>query len=95
MLRGHAIIVVLSSFGVWILEALAFASIARGFGVNLSLPESLMLLSLASLSTLVPTAPGYVGTYQLVFAHVFGMFGYQQATGIIAATAVHFVAPAR
>ncbi len=88
VLRGHAIIVVLSSFGVWILEALAFASIARGFGVNLSLPESLMLLSLASLSTLVPTAPGYVGTYQLVFAHVFGMFGYQQATGIIAATAV-------
>ena len=60
----------------------------RSFGVSLSPPESLMLLGLASLSTLVPTAPGYVGTYQLVFAHVFHMFGYQQATGIIAATAV-------
>ena len=47
-----------------------------------------MLLGLASLSTLVPTAPGHVGTFQLVFAHVFQMFGHQQATGFIAATAV-------
>ena len=88
VLRGHATIVVLCSIGVWILEVLALASVVRSFGVSLSPPESLMLLGLASLSTLVPTAPGYVGTYQLVFAHVFQMFGYQQATGIIAATAV-------
>ena len=47
-----------------------------------------MLLGLASLSTLVPTAPGYLGTYQLVFGHVFQLFGYSQTIGIIAATAV-------
>jgi uncharacterized protein (TIRG00374 family) len=88
VLRGHATIVVVYSIGVWILEVLALASMVRSFGVSLSPPESLMLLGLASLSTLMPTAPGYVGTYQLVFAHVFHMFGYQQATGIIAATAV-------
>ena len=88
VLRGHAIIVAVCSIGVWILEVAALASVARSFGVGLSPPESLMLLGLASLSTLVPTAPGYVGTYQLVFAHVFHMFGYQQATGIIAATAM-------
>jgi uncharacterized membrane protein YbhN (UPF0104 family) len=88
VLRGHATIVALCSIGVWILEVLALASVVRSFGVSLSPPESLMLLGLASLSTLVPTAPGYVGTFQLVFAHVFGMFGFPQATGIIAATAV-------
>ena len=49
------------------MEVLALASVVRSFGVSLSPPESLMLLGLASLSTLVPTAPGYVGTYQLVF----------------------------
>jgi uncharacterized membrane protein YbhN (UPF0104 family) len=47
-----------------------------------------MLLGLASLSTLVPTAPGYIGTYQLVFGHVFGIFGYSEAIGFIAAIAV-------
>ena len=88
VLRGHATVVAVCSIGVWILEVLALASVVRSFGVSLSPPESLMLLGLASLSTLVPTAPGYVGTFQLVFAHVFRMFGYQQATGIIAATAM-------
>jgi uncharacterized protein (TIRG00374 family) len=88
VLRGHARVIALYSIGVWILEVLALASVVRSFGVSLSPPESLMLLGLASLSTLVPTAPGYVGTYQLVFAHVFQMFGYQEATGIISATAV-------
>ncbi|MGD0076050.1 MAG: lysylphosphatidylglycerol synthase transmembrane domain-containing protein [Candidatus Binataceae bacterium] len=88
VLRGHATVVAACSIGVWILEVLALASVVRSFGVSLSPPESLMLLGLASLSTLVPTAPGYVGTFQLVFAHIFAMFGYPQATGIIAATAV-------
>jgi len=88
VLRGHATIVVVYSIGVWILELIALASVVRSFGVSLSPRESLMLLGVASLSTLVPTAPGYVGTYQLVFAHVFHRFGYQETTGIIAATAV-------
>lgn len=87
VLRGHAASVIVFSVGVWALEVLALAAVVRGFGVTLSLPETLMLLGLASLSTLVPTAPGYVGTYQLVFAHVFQIFGYQEATGVIAATA--------
>ncbi len=88
VLRGHATVVAACSIGVWILEVLALASVVRSFDVTLSPPEGLLLLGLASLSTLVPTAPGYVGTYQLVFAQVFHMFGYQPATGIIAATAV-------
>ncbi len=88
VLRGHATVVAVCSIGVWIFEVLALASVVRSFGVSLSPPESLMLLGLASLTTLVPTAPGYVGTFQLVFAHVFHMFGYQPATGIIAATAL-------
>ena len=33
-------------------------------------------------------APGYVDTYQSVFAHVSAIFGYQQATEIIAANAM-------
>ncbi len=88
VMRGNATTVVLCSIGVLALDTLTLASIVRGFGVSLAPPESLMLLGLASLSTLVPTAPGYIGTYQLVFAHVFQMFGYPQATGNNAATAV-------
>ena len=88
MLRGNATIVAVCSIAVWSFEALALAAIVRSFDVSLILPETLMLLSLASLSTLVPTAPGYVGTYQLVFGHVFQIFGYPNTIGVIAATAV-------
>lgn len=87
VLRGNTTAVVLCSIGVWGLEVLALGSLVRGFGVSLSPPQSLMLISLATLSTLVPTAPGYVGTYQLVFAHLFHIFGYPQTSGVIAATA--------
>ncbi len=88
VLRGNATIVALCSIGVWGFEAVALAAIVRSFGVSLMPPETLMLLGLASLSTLVPTAPGYVGTYQLVFGHVFQIFGYPNTIGVVAATAV-------
>jgi hypothetical protein len=88
VLQGNATTVILCSIVIWALEAVALGSIVRSFGISLSLPETLMLLGLASLSTLVPTAPGYVGTYQLVFGHVFQMFGYPETIGIVAATAV-------
>ena len=88
VLRGNATIVVVCSIGIWTLEAIALAAIVRSFELSLKPPETLLLLGLASLSTLVPTAPGYVGTYQLVFGNVFKIFGYPQSTGVIAATAV-------
>jgi uncharacterized protein (TIRG00374 family) len=88
VLRGNSTTVVLYTIGVWTLEVVALAGMVRSFGVSLAPPELLMLLSLASLSTLLPTAPAYVGTYQLVFGYVFRMFGYQQTIGIVAATAV-------
>jgi glycosyltransferase 2 family protein len=88
VMKGNVLTVVLCSICVMALDALTLASIVRGFGINLTLPEALMLLGLASLSTLLPTAPGYVGTYQLVFGHLFQTFGYPQTIGIVAATAV-------
>jgi glycosyltransferase 2 family protein len=87
VMRGNTTAVALSSIGVWSLEAIALGSIVRSFGVSLSPAETSMLLGLASLSTLVPTAPGYIGTYQLVFGHVFRMFGYSETIGVVAATA--------
>lgn len=87
VLRGNAGAVVLCTLSVWALEFVALGSIVRGFGVDLAPSECLLLLGFSSLSTLVPTAPGYVGTYQLVFARAFQLFGYSQTVAIIAATA--------
>jgi glycosyltransferase 2 family protein len=88
VLRGRTWAIVLSSIGIWSLEAIALASIVRSFGINLSAAEAAMLLGLASLSTLAPTAPGYIGTYQLVFGHVFRMLGIPDVIGVVAASAI-------
>jgi uncharacterized protein (TIRG00374 family) len=88
VLRGNTAAVLSCSIGILLLDALVLACIVRCFGVSLSPSESLMLLALASLSTLLPTAPGFVGTYQLVFANILHMFSYQHTIGIIAATTV-------
>jgi uncharacterized membrane protein YbhN (UPF0104 family) len=84
--RQRAILVLVCSVGVWILEAVAVKSIVLGFGIALSVPQTLFLISLASLSTLLPTAPVYLGTYQFVFAQVFALFGYSESAGVVAAT---------
>jgi uncharacterized protein (TIRG00374 family) len=88
VLRGNSKAVVLLSLAVWLFEIGALAGVVRSFGIALSPAESLMLLGLSSLSTLIPTAPAYVGTYQLVFAHAFRIFGYAPTVGIAAATAM-------
>jgi uncharacterized protein (TIRG00374 family) len=87
VLRGNAATVVLCTLGVWALEFVALGSIVHGFGIELAPSECLLLLGFSSLSTLVPTAPGYVGTYQLVFVRAFQLFGYPQTIAIAAATA--------
>jgi uncharacterized protein (TIRG00374 family) len=86
--RGHTGAIILCSLGVWVLEVTALGIIVGAFGVQLTLLQTVMLMALASLSTIIPTAPGYLGTYQFVFAQMFGLFGYKESIGIVAATAV-------
>jgi uncharacterized membrane protein YbhN (UPF0104 family) len=86
--RGNVRAIVLWSLVIWALEILALGSTARAFAVSLSMPQLMALIALASLSTLLPTAPAYLGTYQLVFAHMFAQFGATQGVGIVVATAM-------
>ena len=79
------------SIGIWIAEGAAIWCMVRSIGAVLSPGDTMVLLSIASLSTLLPTAPGYVGSYQLAFAISFSLFGASQAQGIAAATVTQAV----
>jgi uncharacterized membrane protein YbhN (UPF0104 family) len=59
------------SVGAWILviamkgaEALAIAAVQRGFGVEISLSGTLLVLAAVLLGTMIPVAPGNLGTYE-------------------------------
>lgn len=86
--RGQIATTILCSLGVWVLEVIALGCVARAFAVTLSVPQIVVLLALGSLSTLIPTAPGFLGTFQFVFAQVFALFGYPQSVGVVVATTV-------
>jgi hypothetical protein len=75
------------SLAVWLLEGLALWSVLRAVQVSLSWQQILTSLGVTSLSTLIPSAPGYVGTYQYAYVFTLGLFGYAPAQGIAAATA--------
>ena len=72
--------------GVWIFEVLTLACVTRAFAAGLSIPQTIVLMVLGSLSTLIPTAPGFLGTFQFVFGQVFGWFGYPESVGVVVST---------
>lgn len=80
--------VALFSLLVWVLEAIAHWSVLQALQLSLSWTPMLLIVGVVNLSTLIPSAPGFAGTYQYAYAFVLGLFGYTPASGIAAATAV-------
>jgi uncharacterized membrane protein YbhN (UPF0104 family) len=74
------------TLGIWSLEAVALGCILHGSGIDFGLFELLLVLGLANLSTLVPTAPAYLGSYQFSYAVTFLALGWNSAHGIAVAT---------
>ena len=88
-LRKHSLLLVLLlTAGVWCFEVLALARVFSAIDISLSVPQALLIMGAASLSTLVPTAPGYLGTYQLVFVLAMASFGYDDSAGIVTSSAI-------
>jgi uncharacterized protein (TIRG00374 family) len=50
---------------VWVGESGLFYFMMRGFGLDASPPMALLVMAIATLSTLVPSSPGYVGPFHL------------------------------
>ncbi len=72
---------------VWFLEGIAQWAVLKAIGVSLSWQQMLSVVGVVNLSTLLPSAPGFVGTYQYAYGFTVSLFGYQPAQGVAAATA--------
>lgn len=76
------------TIAVWAAEVIALWAMLAALGDTLQPAQALFVMSAASLSTLVPTAPAYLGTYQLVFATAMTAFGLSATHGVLAATLI-------
>ncbi len=72
-------------------EAGALWAICRALELNLGLPELLVLVGASALSTLVPSAPGFVGTFQMAFVLTFAQYHQSSTLAVAAATLVQLV----
>jgi glycosyltransferase 2 family protein len=70
---------------IWLCEAASLGALLLALGTVPPPLAVLTLISVASLSTLLPTAPGYLGSYQLAFTLSLGLFGFPPTLGIAAA----------
>ncbi len=74
---------------IWIGEAGAFYFILFGAGIESSPEVALLVMSMATLSTLVPSSPGYVGPFHLAVFSAISLVGGTEAQAGSYAIIVH------
>jgi glycosyltransferase 2 family protein len=67
---------------VWVLDACAIALVVVSFGVSLPLSGFVLVFTLATLSTALPSGPGYIGPFQYAFVVSLGAFAIPQETAL-------------
>jgi uncharacterized membrane protein YbhN (UPF0104 family) len=71
---------------VYVADALTLWLLVKAVGLTLGFSDTLVLLGAASLSTLVPSGPAFLGTLQFGYAVAVEFAGGARALGIAAAT---------
>ena len=51
------------TLGLWLLEALWYLLVADSLGISISLAEAVFINTFTAFCSLVPAAPGYLGTF--------------------------------
>lgn len=88
--RALATIVLLSLF-VWMGEAATFYAVMIGFGIEQPPIVSLLVMSFITLSTLVPSSPGYVGPFHLAAFSVMILLGVSEEVATSFAVLSHLM----
>jgi glycosyltransferase 2 family protein len=87
VMRSQTIILVLGwTILVWMADGTSLWFALNAANMSLTIPQLLLTIGIVSLSQLLPTAPGFVGTLQLAFVISITTFGYTSAQGFAAAT---------
>jgi glycosyltransferase 2 family protein len=63
LLGPFGVLLLLASIALWICEASVYLVVGSAVGIHLGLVGALYVMALANLSSVIPAAPGYVGTY--------------------------------
>lgn len=76
---------------VWSFEIAAVYLIMWSFGIDVTFFGACLTVGSAALSTLLPSAPGYLGSLQVAFVLAYSALGLAPVLGVLSATAVQLL----
>jgi len=74
---------------LWLSELLLYGVILSAMGLDLSIAEIALVLSLVSLVLVLPSAPGYIGVYHLACVTALGLCGIDSSQALAAAVVLN------
>lgn len=77
------------SLAAWLAEGGAYLAVGLALGIAASPEAALLALSIGTLSTIIPSSPGYVGTFHFFTARAVAAFGAGPAGAAAYAILVH------
>jgi uncharacterized protein (TIRG00374 family) len=83
------LLAVLVSWACWGFDAVTFSLVARSLGVSINLMAALLIAAVTVLGTALPSAPGYVGTFELAAATTAETLGVAAAPALALAVLAH------
>jgi uncharacterized membrane protein YbhN (UPF0104 family) len=88
---ANATTLLVLSLAAWTMEGLVFAAAATSLGVAHAWLAPWLSLAAATLSTLLPGTPGYVGTFDWFATLGFVAYGVDRSAAAAAAVLVHLL----
>ncbi|MDQ3881336.1 MAG: flippase-like domain-containing protein [Chloroflexota bacterium] len=75
----------------WLLDGVTFWLIAMALGINLGYVAALLVAAVAVLGTAIPSAPGYIGTFEVAATTTAAAIGVARSTALALAVMAHAV----
>jgi len=85
----HYVFVVFLSLLIWVCYGLVFLFGFLAFDYHLPWVASLVVLVFVTISVVVPSSPGYIGTYHWLCQIALGLFGISKSSALAYALVIH------
>ena len=82
--------VLFTSVIVWYIEAWAYKIFFLSFGLEVTLMQSLFVIVITGIGTMLPGAPAYIGAIEWFGAVALGVFGFDKSQAVSAMFGTHF-----
>jgi uncharacterized protein (TIRG00374 family) len=89
--KKDILMVFLFSVIAWLVEATTYYVIGLSFGIDLPLYVPVLTVVIVNLGIMIPSAPGYVGTFEFFCISVFGIFSVEKSIALSFAIVLHAV----